>query len=144
MVLDEMVTHFKLDNQVFWCMDLLSFFSFKEFVLFRFGSLFCFVKMSKYEYWSSSLLMQVLFECDFQHTQQESIQLFPISIVSGYCYSEDSQIKYHVLAKKNFELIWFSGSFVSVVHLLVGVTYCLISWTVGLPKRAVSSFSALL
>lgn len=28
-------------------------------------------------------------------------------------------------------------SFVSVVHLLVGVVYCLISWTVGLPKRAV-------
>lgn len=31
-------------------------------------------------------------------------------------------------------------SFVSVVHLLVGVTYCLISWSIGLPKRAVSSF----
>ncbi|KVH97719.1 hypothetical protein Ccrd_000183 [Cynara cardunculus var. scolymus] len=26
--------------------------------------------------------------------------------------------------------------FVSVVHLLVGVTYCLISWSIGLPKRA--------
>lgn len=26
--------------------------------------------------------------------------------------------------------------FVSVVHLLVGVVYCLVSWSVGLPKRA--------
>lgn len=41
--------------------------------------------------------------------------------------------------KEKIKLIWFSCSFVSVVHLLVGVTYCLISWTVGLPKRAVSS-----
>jgi hypothetical protein len=29
-------------------------------------------------------------------------------------------------------------SFVSVIHLFVGVVYCLVSWTVGLPKRAVS------
>lgn len=29
-------------------------------------------------------------------------------------------------------------SFVSVVHLAVGVVYCLLSWGVGLPKRAVS------
>ncbi|XP_024031069.1 triose phosphate/phosphate translocator, chloroplastic [Morus notabilis] len=29
-----------------------------------------------------------------------------------------------------------ASSFVSVVHLLVGVVYCLISWAVGLPKRA--------
>ncbi|KAH9708038.1 triose phosphate/phosphate translocator TPT [Citrus sinensis] len=29
-----------------------------------------------------------------------------------------------------------SDGFVSVIHLLVGVVYCLVSWTVGLPKRA--------
>lgn len=29
-------------------------------------------------------------------------------------------------------------SFVSVIHLAVGVVYCLGSWAVGLPKRAVS------
>lgn len=51
--------------------------------------------------------MQVLSECDFQHTQQESIQLFPIPIVSGYCYLGDSQIKYHVLAKKKLSLYDF-------------------------------------
>ncbi|RRT48358.1 hypothetical protein B296_00053161 [Ensete ventricosum] len=28
--------------------------------------------------------------------------------------------------------------FVSVIHLFVGVVYCLVSWAVGLPKRAVS------
>ncbi|KAL5989488.1 hypothetical protein ACLOJK_010380 [Asimina triloba] len=28
------------------------------------------------------------------------------------------------------------STFVSVVHLLVGVVYCLVSWAVGLPKRA--------
>lgn len=30
-------------------------------------------------------------------------------------------------------------SFVSAIHLLVGVVYCLISWSIGLPKRAVTS-----
>lgn len=29
-------------------------------------------------------------------------------------------------------------SFVSLIHLLVGVVYCLVGWSVGLPKRAVS------
>jgi len=32
-----------------------------------------------------------------------------------------------------------SCSFVSLIHLVVGVIYCLISWSVGLPKRAVIS-----
>lgn len=32
----------------------------------------------------------------------------------------------------------FICSFVSVIHLAVGVVYCLGSWAVGLPKRAVS------
>ncbi|KAH9708035.1 triose phosphate/phosphate translocator TPT [Citrus sinensis] len=31
---------------------------------------------------------------------------------------------------------FFFMCFVSVIHLLVGVVYCLVSWTVGLPKRA--------
>lgn len=31
-------------------------------------------------------------------------------------------------------------SFVSVIHLFVGVVYCLLSWAVGLPKRAVSLY----
>ncbi|KAI8020454.1 hypothetical protein LOK49_LG04G03084 [Camellia lanceoleosa] len=30
----------------------------------------------------------------------------------------------------------YFSSFVSVIHLLVGVVYCLVSWAVGLPKRA--------
>ena len=29
----------------------------------------------------------------------------------------------------------------SVIHLFVGVVYCLVSWSVGLPKRAVSGLS---
>lgn len=37
----------------------------------------------------------------------------------------------------------FLGSFVSVIHLAVGVVYCLGSWTVGLPKRAVSALFQL-
>jgi succinate dehydrogenase/fumarate reductase cytochrome b subunit len=40
-------------------------------------------------------------------------------------------------------LCYFCFSFVSVIHLFVGVVYCLISWSVGLPKRAVSSFISL-
>uniref|UniRef100_A0A6N2KZM8 Sugar phosphate transporter domain-containing protein n=1 Tax=Salix viminalis TaxID=40686 RepID=A0A6N2KZM8_SALVM len=31
---------------------------------------------------------------------------------------------------------FFFMCFVSVIHLFVGVVYCLVSWTVGLPKRA--------
>ncbi|KAK9227436.1 hypothetical protein WN943_012489 [Citrus x changshan-huyou] len=31
---------------------------------------------------------------------------------------------------------FFFMCFVSVIHLLVGVVYCLVSWAVGLPKRA--------
>ncbi|KAH9772422.1 triose phosphate/phosphate translocator TPT [Citrus sinensis] len=31
---------------------------------------------------------------------------------------------------------FFFMCFVSVIHLLVGVVYCLVSWTVGLPQRA--------
>lgn len=34
-------------------------------------------------------------------------------------------------------------SFVSVIHLFVGVVYCLVSWSVGLPKRAVSQVQYL-
>ncbi|KAF3451429.1 hypothetical protein FNV43_RR07524 [Rhamnella rubrinervis] len=42
---------------------------------------------------------------------------------------------FNILNKKIYNYFPYPY-FVSVVHLLVGVVYCLISWTVGLPKRA--------
>ncbi|PHU29790.1 Triose phosphate/phosphate translocator, chloroplastic [Capsicum chinense] len=42
---------------------------------------------------------------------------------------------FNILNKKVY--IYFPYPyFVSVIRLLVGVTYCLVSWTIGLPKRA--------
>ncbi|XP_031474001.1 triose phosphate/phosphate translocator TPT, chloroplastic [Nymphaea colorata] len=42
---------------------------------------------------------------------------------------------FNILNKKIYNYFPYPY-FVSVVHLLVGVVYCLVSWTVGLPKRA--------
>uniref|UniRef100_A0A5B7BBX6 Putative Glucose-6-phosphate/phosphate translocator-related n=1 Tax=Davidia involucrata TaxID=16924 RepID=A0A5B7BBX6_DAVIN len=42
---------------------------------------------------------------------------------------------FNILNKKVYNYFPYPY-FVSVVHLLVGVVYCLISWAVGLPKRA--------
>ncbi|KAI4371722.1 hypothetical protein MLD38_010042 [Melastoma candidum] len=42
---------------------------------------------------------------------------------------------FNILNKKIYNYFPYPY-FVSVVHLLVGVVYCLISWAVGLPKRA--------
>ncbi|KAG2706985.1 hypothetical protein I3843_05G115800 [Carya illinoinensis] len=42
---------------------------------------------------------------------------------------------FNILNKKVYNYFPYPY-FVSVVHLLVGVVYCLVSWTVGLPKRA--------
>ncbi|XVF25749.1 hypothetical protein REPUB_Repub13aG0240400 [Reevesia pubescens] len=42
---------------------------------------------------------------------------------------------FNILNKKIYNYFPYPY-FVSVIHLFVGVVYCLISWTVGLPKRA--------
>ncbi|PIN21949.1 Glucose-6-phosphate/phosphate and phosphoenolpyruvate/phosphate antiporter [Handroanthus impetiginosus] len=42
---------------------------------------------------------------------------------------------FNILNKKVYNYFPYPY-FVSVVHLLIGVAYCLVSWTVGLPKRA--------
>ncbi|KAK4485269.1 hypothetical protein RD792_007901 [Penstemon davidsonii] len=42
---------------------------------------------------------------------------------------------FNILNKKIYNYFPYPY-FVSVIHLFVGVIYCLISWTVGLPKRA--------
>ncbi|XP_019445682.1 PREDICTED: triose phosphate/phosphate translocator, chloroplastic [Lupinus angustifolius] len=42
---------------------------------------------------------------------------------------------FNILNKKIYNYFPYPY-FVSVIHLAVGVVYCLISWTVGLPKRA--------
>ncbi|MBA0624547.1 hypothetical protein Godav_009890, partial [Gossypium davidsonii] len=68
------------------------------------------------------LLYVVLFKCNLQHSQQEGLQLFPISIV---CINDASLLQF-----------FYVMFFVSVIHLVVGVAYCLVSWSVGLPKRA--------
>lgn len=43
-----------------------------------------------------------------------------------------------ILKIHNYSDFYPFCSFVSVIHLLVGVVYCLVSWSIGLPKRAVS------
>ncbi|KAL2494979.1 Triose phosphate/phosphate translocator TPT [Forsythia ovata] len=42
---------------------------------------------------------------------------------------------FNILNKKIYNYFPYPY-FVSVIHLFVGVAYCLVSWTVGLPKRA--------
>ncbi|XP_072089611.1 triose phosphate/phosphate translocator, chloroplastic isoform X2 [Arachis hypogaea] len=42
---------------------------------------------------------------------------------------------FNILNKKIYNYFPYPY-FVSVIHLFVGVVYCLVSWTVGLPKRA--------
>ncbi|KAH9772424.1 triose phosphate/phosphate translocator TPT [Citrus sinensis] len=42
---------------------------------------------------------------------------------------------FNILNKKVYNYFPYPY-FVSVIHLLVGVVYCLVSWTVGLPQRA--------
>ncbi|NBH36900.1 hypothetical protein D3Z58_26265, partial [Clostridiaceae bacterium] len=42
---------------------------------------------------------------------------------------------FNILNKKIYNYFPYPY-FVSVIHLFVGVVYCLISWSVGLPKRA--------
>ncbi|MCO5608017.1 hypothetical protein L7F22_062220 [Adiantum nelumboides] len=42
---------------------------------------------------------------------------------------------FNILNKKIYNYFPYPY-FVSVIHLLVGVVYCLVSWTLGLPKRA--------
>ncbi|CAM8998560.1 unnamed protein product [Rhodiola kirilowii] len=42
---------------------------------------------------------------------------------------------FNILNKKVYNYFPYPY-FVSVIHLLVGVVYCLVSWSVGLPKRA--------
>ncbi|KAE9605571.1 putative sugar phosphate transporter domain-containing protein [Lupinus albus] len=44
---------------------------------------------------------------------------------------------FNILNKKVYNYFPYPY-FVSVVHLLVGVGYCLVSWSLGLPKRAVT------
>lgn len=93
-------------------------------------------------------LVQVLLERDIQHPQQEDLQLLPLSIVSATVVSINFRGKKWtdiLMGDLCVLFVCFSslGSFVSVVHLLVGVVYCLISWAVGLPKRAVSPRSPI-
>jgi hypothetical protein len=59
-----------------------------------------------------------------------------------YVWPRSEQVNIHELTdlasvETNMKICTADSSFVSVIHLLVGVVYCLISWAVGLPKRAV-------
>ncbi|RZC46611.1 hypothetical protein C5167_039558 [Papaver somniferum] len=69
-------------------------------------------------------------ECDIQHSQQKDLQLFPLPLVPVVLFLVFSYLS--IIIPNNPMLM----AFVSVVHLAVGVVYCLISWVVGLPKRA--------
>ena len=109
------------------------------------SSIFYQWSVSNFYHVKSWFFMQVLFKCYFQHTQQKSLQLFSISIVSYFDQLLSIADCIHFSSSEALDLHPFYSffaslfcSFVSVIHLLVGVVYCLVSWAVGLPKRAVS------
>ncbi|CAH1417057.1 unnamed protein product [Lactuca virosa] len=62
---------------------------------------------------------------------------FPAPLVTGFFFFTwyFLNVIFNILNKKVYNYFPYPY-FVSVVHLLVGVTYCLISWSIGLPKRA--------
>ncbi|KAL2546660.1 Triose phosphate/phosphate translocator TPT [Forsythia ovata] len=63
-------------------------------------------------------------------------QRFP-ALVTGFFFFTwyFLNVIFNILNKKVYNYFPYPF-FVSVVHLLVGVVYCLVSWGVGLPKRA--------
>ncbi|KAL0372505.1 UNVERIFIED_CONTAM: Triose phosphate/phosphate translocator, chloroplastic [Sesamum calycinum] len=78
----------------------------------------------------------------------------PIEISNGFAESKSFAERFPALVTGFFFFTWYFLNvifnilnkkvynyfpypyFVSVVHLLVGVVYCMVSWAVGLPKRA--------
>ncbi|GKA76333.1 triose phosphate/phosphate translocator, chloroplastic-like protein, partial [Tanacetum coccineum] len=64
------------------------------------------------------------------------LQRYP-ALVTGFFFFTwyFLNVIFNILNKKVYNYFPYPY-FVSVVHLLVGVTYCLISWSIGLPKRA--------
>lgn len=96
------------------------------------------------------MILQVLLERDIQHPQQEDLQLLPLPIVSvlyfPLCFgtvniSKMNDLAFHFVLglQLTMENCPADCSLVSVIHLFVDVVYCLVSWTVGLPKRVVIS-----
>ncbi|XP_077223162.1 triose phosphate/phosphate translocator, chloroplastic-like [Tasmannia lanceolata] len=61
---------------------------------------------------------------------------YPALITGGFFFLwYFLNVIFNILNKKVYNYFPYPY-FVSVVHLLVGVVYCLVSWAVGLPKRA--------
>lgn len=83
-----------------------------------------------------AVLVQVLPQRHIQHPQQEDLQLLPIPIVSRQTLTI-TLLTVCSLLRSTQSKTSPPCSFVSAIHLAVGVVYCLISWSFGLPKRAV-------
>ncbi|KAK6149949.1 hypothetical protein DH2020_017474 [Rehmannia glutinosa] len=66
---------------------------------------------------------------------RESIRPCSAAAGSGDSAGYFLNVIFNILNKKIYNYFPYPY-FVSVIHLFVGVIYCLISWTVGLPKRA--------
>ncbi|KAL3501502.1 hypothetical protein ACH5RR_035951 [Cinchona calisaya] len=72
----------------------------------------------------------------FSRPNKSFAERFP-ALVTGFFFFTwyFLNVIFNILNKKVYNYFPYPY-FVSVVHLLVGVVYCLGSWTVGLPKRA--------
>lgn len=72
----------------------------------------------------------------FSRPTKSFAEKFP-ALVTGFFFFTwyFLNVIFNILNKKVYNYFPYPY-FVSVVHLLVGVAYCLVSWAVGLPKRA--------
>ncbi|KAH6797817.1 Glucose-6-phosphate/phosphate translocator-like protein [Perilla frutescens var. hirtella] len=75
-------------------------------------------------------------DADFAEPNKSFAERFP-ALVTGFFFFTwyFLNVIFNILNKKVYNYFPYPY-FVSVIHLLVGVVYCLISWGVGLPKRA--------
>eukprot|EP00252_Welwitschia_mirabilis_P000875 TRINITY_DN1085_c0_g1_i1.p1 TRINITY_DN1085_c0_g1~~TRINITY_DN1085_c0_g1_i1.p1 ORF type:complete len:433 (+),score=37.62 TRINITY_DN1085_c0_g1_i1:278-1576(+) len=71
-----------------------------------------------------------------QKTEKSFAERFPALVTGSFFFMWYLlNVIFNILNKKLYNYFPYPY-FVSVIHLIVGVAYCLISWSFGLPKRA--------
>ncbi|KAL6192853.1 hypothetical protein ACLB2K_033939 [Fragaria x ananassa] len=75
-------------------------------------------------------------EIEITEGSKSFLERFPFLITGFFFFMwYFLNVIFNILNKKVYNYFPYPY-FVSVIHLLVGVVYCLVSWSVGLPKRA--------
>ncbi|PRQ40663.1 putative triose phosphate/phosphoenolpyruvate translocator, sugar phosphate transporter [Rosa chinensis] len=75
-------------------------------------------------------------EIEITEGSKSFLEKFPFLITGFFFFMwYFLNVIFNILNKKVYNYFPYPY-FVSVIHLLVGVVYCLVSWSVGLPKRA--------